>query len=97
MSYPAVTRPYQPRAPHFQQGPGMQSNAPMPQYGVGNNAGQRPPPPGPTGPDQADLDAYNAKMYEWRQDLDAKRLRKSIYRKTVDYFTPVVKYLEVSF
>ncbi|OQV18174.1 pre-mRNA 3' end processing protein WDR33 [Hypsibius exemplaris] len=84
-------RPYQP-PPRFQHATGMISsnNLSIPQYG-----GPRgPAPPGPTGPDQADIDAYQAQVREWRQDLDAKRLRKSIYRKTVDYFAPVVKYLE---
>ena len=38
---------------------------------------------------------YGGKGFDFRSDLDAKRLRKSIYRKTVDYFTPVVKYLQV--
>ena len=44
----------------------------------------------------ADSEQHGGKVpFEWRQDLDAKRLRKSIYRRTVDYFTPVVKYIEV--
>ena len=95
-----IRPPYQPRPPHFQPGPGMHAPMPPPSYGA-HPPGQMqryqapPPPQLPTGPDQADVDAYNAKMFEYRQDLDAKRLRKSIYRKTVDYFTPVIKYLEV--
>lgn len=52
----------------------------------------------PLGPqsDFAGEPDYNSRLFDQRQELDAKRLRKSIYRKTVDYFTPVVKYLEVS-
>ncbi|GAU96124.1 hypothetical protein RvY_07613 [Ramazzottius varieornatus] len=84
------------------------SSNPIPQYATGANsqplAPLRHPMPSALGtvPDAAstsnsagDSDQPGGKVpFEWRQDLDAKRLRKSIYRRTVDYFTPIVKYVE---
>ncbi|XP_055341794.1 pre-mRNA 3' end processing protein WDR33-like [Paramacrobiotus metropolitanus] len=91
--------PPRPPNPSMISPTGMLSTGPNPHFNY-PHAHARPPfagaPPqdGPSGGNEEFYSSAASGFYLPKQELDAKRLRKAIHRRTVDYFTPVVKYLQ---